>query len=194
MISSVSLLGSKYAMTLALVRSSLICCKDCSCCSDQWNCLSFFVNSLNGADTSLNLGMNFAQYVAMPRKLRTPLAMVGAGAFLIASIFGGSDAIPLLENTNPKDVTGFVKLTFLLVECEIDFCELLAYLIKGCLCLPEDNDIITDVECTGNVSELVLNGLLKDLAVRGSAKVESIVPPESLVRCECGDVSTLGSK
>ena len=61
------------------------------------------------------------------------------------------------------------------------------------LCLPKDNDIVTDVECTGDISELVLNGLLKNFTGGVSAKIESSVPPESFVHCECGDVSTLGS-
>ena len=135
----------------------------------------------------------------MPRKWRTPLAVVGAGAFLIASIFLGSDAIPLPEITNPKNVTEdllnshFFSLSVRMTSA--NFCHTSS---PGCivvsLCLPEDNNIITDVECTGNISELVLNGLLKDLAGRGSAKVESTVPPESLVRCVRSDVSTLGSK
>ena len=63
-----------------------------------------FLCELPQWDTSLNFGMNFAQYAAMPRKLRTPLAVEGAGASLIASIFLGSGAIPLPENTNPKKV------------------------------------------------------------------------------------------
>ena len=58
------------------------------------------------------------------------------------------------------------------------------------LCLPKDNDVVTDVECTGDISELVLNGLLKNLTGRVSAKIESSVPPESLVCCECGDIDS----
>lgn len=104
-VSSVSLFWSKYTITFALVSSFLICWKDYSCWWDQWNCLPFFVISLRAADTSLKFGINFAQYVAMPRKLRIPLTVVGAGALLIASTFLGSGAIPLSENTNPKKVS-----------------------------------------------------------------------------------------
>ena len=101
------------------------------------------------------------------------------------------------EHESKKCHRGFVKLTFLFIECEIDLCKFLAHRIKGCivvgLCLPKDNDVVTDVKCTRDISELVLNGLLKNLTGRVSAKIESSLPPESLVCCECGDVSTLGS-
>ena len=92
-------------MTLTLVRSCLISLKECSCFVNHWNGTSFFVSSLNGADTSLKLGMNLAQYVAIPRKLRTPLDVVGAGAFLMAVTFLGSGVMPFPENVNPKKVT-----------------------------------------------------------------------------------------
>ena len=48
--------------------------------------------------------MNFAQYVAIPKKLLTPLVVVGGRALLIASTLVGSGAMPLLEKTNPKKV------------------------------------------------------------------------------------------
>jgi hypothetical protein len=40
--------------------------------------------------------------VATPKKLRTPLMVVGSLAFLMASAFVGSGEIPFAENTNPK--------------------------------------------------------------------------------------------
>ena len=52
-----------------------------------------------------SFGMNLAQYVAIPKKLHTPVAVVGAKASLIASTFLGSGAIPSPEKTNPKIVT-----------------------------------------------------------------------------------------
>jgi len=64
----------------------------------------FFVNWHSGFDTSVKFGMNFAQYVAMPRKLLTRLVDIGGKALLIVSILCGSGAIPLLENTNPTKV------------------------------------------------------------------------------------------
>ena len=67
--SSVSFLGSKYAMTLELVRSSFIFWKDCSSDANQWNGSSFLVNSHSGVDTSLKFSMNLARYVSIPRKL-----------------------------------------------------------------------------------------------------------------------------
>ena len=48
--------------------------------------------------TRLNFGTNSASDVAIPRKLRTPLDVVGAGAFLMASTFLGSGAMPFSEN------------------------------------------------------------------------------------------------
>ena len=61
MVKSVSLSASKYAMTLAPVRSHLISLKEWSCSAGQWNSSSFFISSLNGVDMSLNLGINIAQ-------------------------------------------------------------------------------------------------------------------------------------
>ena len=48
--------------------------------------------------------MNLAQYVAIPKKLRTPLAVVGAWALLMELTLSGSGAMPLSEKTNPKNV------------------------------------------------------------------------------------------
>ena len=75
---------------------------DRSCCVNHWNAWSFLVSSRRGSETSLNLGLNLAQYVAIPRKLQTPLELVGFGASLIAATFLGSGVMPLPENTNPK--------------------------------------------------------------------------------------------
>ena len=59
------------------------------------------------------------------------------------------------------------------------------------LCLAKDNNIVADVERARNISELVLNDLLEYLTGRVGAKIESGVPPESFVRCECRNVPTL---
>jgi len=48
--------------------------------------------------------MNLAQYVAISRKLRTTLVVVGGTALLIDSTLAGSGAIPLLEKTKQKKV------------------------------------------------------------------------------------------
>ena len=49
----------------------------------------FLVNSCSGSEMSLKFGINFAQYMAIPRKLLTPLVVVGGLAFLMASTFLG---------------------------------------------------------------------------------------------------------
>ena len=59
--SSVSLLGSKYAITFVLVSKSLILLKAWSCFSDHWNQQFFLVRSRKGWETSLKLGINFVQ-------------------------------------------------------------------------------------------------------------------------------------
>ena len=75
--SSVSFCGSKYAMVASLVNNCFTLSNAYWCSPVQWNGTSCFVSSRSGCDTSLNFGINFAQYVAIPRKLRTPLADVG---------------------------------------------------------------------------------------------------------------------
>ena len=42
-----------------------------------------------------------------------------------------------------------------------------------------------------DVSELILDGLLENLASRVGAKVESVVSPQTFMSCEYGDVSAL---
>ena len=59
------------------------------------------------------------------------------------------------------------------------------------LCLAKDNNIVADVERAGDISELVLDDLLDNLTGRVGSEVESCVPPESFVRCECHNVPTL---
>ena len=66
------------------------------------------VKSRRGFVTSLNLGINFAQYVAIPRKLRTSLADDGGCASWIALTFSGSGDTPSPENTKPKKVIDFL--------------------------------------------------------------------------------------
>ena len=61
-----------------------------------------FVNSRNGSEVSLKFGINLAQYVAIPRKLLTPLVVVGGLAFLMASTSLWSGEIPCPENTPQK--------------------------------------------------------------------------------------------
>lgn len=48
--------------------------------------------------------MNFAQYVAIPKKLHTLVVDVGGLALWIACTFWGSGEIPFSENTKPKNV------------------------------------------------------------------------------------------
>lgn len=109
--------------------------------------MSVFVNSLSGAATALNLGINFTQYIAIPRKLRTPLAVFGAGAFLIALAFLGSGMIPLPENINLKNVKeDLFNLHFFLLRVRFYFRKFLAYRMEIGLGLPEDDDVITNLE------------------------------------------------
>ena len=91
-------------MTLVLDNRSLMLLKDCLCGSSHLNVASFLVRLRSGWETSLKFGINLAQYVAMPKKLRTPLMVVGGLAFLISSTFVGSGEMPFAENTNPKKV------------------------------------------------------------------------------------------
>ena len=72
----------------------------------------------------LKLGMNFPQYVTIPKKLLTPLVVVGGWAFLIASTFFGSREIPCPENTNPTNV-----MLFLFVQGQVSLRELFEYLL-----------------------------------------------------------------
>lgn len=55
-----------------------------------------------GSDILLNFEINLAQFVAIPRKDRTPLELVGAGASLIAVPFLG--ALPFLVNSKSHKV------------------------------------------------------------------------------------------
>ena len=67
----------------------------------------FLVNFRRGSLRSLKFGMNFAQYVAMPRKLRMSFTECGKGAFFTASTFAGSAEIHSLEKIMPKNLTLF---------------------------------------------------------------------------------------
>ena len=64
----------------------------------------FLVRSLSGFVTSLKLGINLAENVAMPMKLRTPLTDEGVCASRIAFTLAGSGDTPAAENMRPKKV------------------------------------------------------------------------------------------
>ena len=61
----------------------------------------FFVSSRRGHDTSLNDGINLAQYVAMPRTSDTDFG----GLILLWTAFtlAGYEDIPSLEKMKPKN-------------------------------------------------------------------------------------------
>jgi hypothetical protein len=73
------LVGSKYAITVALVRAAFTALRYLACLVLQQKGTFFLVNSRKGSVRSLKLGINFAQYVIIPRKLRTALIEFGGG-------------------------------------------------------------------------------------------------------------------
>ena len=80
--------------------------------------------------------MNLAQYVAIPKKLLTPLAVVGGAALYIASTFFGSGEMPWSENTNPKnEIEGLLNSHFFLCKVRSDIqLQVSASSCSACVC------------------------------------------------------------
>ena len=60
-------------------------------------------------------------------------------------------------------------------------------------CLPEYNDIITDVDGSWYVSNLLTDDVLEDFACRVGAEVQPRVPPQAVMSCKRGDIPALWS-
>ena len=74
--------------------------------------ISFFVSSHT---SSSKISLKFGMKALTPRKLLTPVIVVGGLAFLIVSTFYGSGEIPCPKNTNSKKVMLFLSNSLFLL-------------------------------------------------------------------------------
>ena len=89
----------------------------------------------------------------------------------------------------------FIKLTLWLVQRQADIWKLPEHRLQGfvvdILGFCEHDDIITDVQHSLNVMNLLTNGVLEYLTCQIGTKIQSGVPFQAFVGGECGYVSAL---
>ena len=97
----------------------------------------------------MKFAINLELYIAIPRKLRNPDCVIGAGAFLIAYTLSGSGKILFAEKTNPKNELIFREHTLVSVEGKTSGGKSLKHVFKSYIVirlhLAENNDVIADV-------------------------------------------------
>lgn len=108
---SVSQLGSKYAVIWSDMRASLRFCSEASWVAVHSQGSFFFVSVESGAVIDAKFGINRTHWLASPRRDLTLVGLDGGVASLMLATFWGSGDIPSPENTYPRYVSNFYANT-----------------------------------------------------------------------------------
>ena len=90
--------GSKYLRVVSSDSDFLVSLNAAYCSGPHTHGLDVLVSSLSGPVRVVRFFMKRLQYVIMPRKLRTPVTVVGAGAVWMSRTLAGSGATPSAAN------------------------------------------------------------------------------------------------
>ena len=111
--SIISFLVSNIRSTGAATQASLSLSKACCCLAPYVKGRSFFVNSVRGTASLEQSLINFRLQLASPRNDCTSLTFLSVSYSLIDLVFSGSIVIPCVLIINPRNLTSFLKNSYL---------------------------------------------------------------------------------
>ena len=129
---------------------------------------------------------------AIPRKLRTSVTDFGGLILWTALTLSGSGEIPSFEQMKPKnDNEDLLKFTFWICWASDSYQQifgvLLLELCHGLPCFSEENNIVANVECTRNVTELFTDDVLKNLTCGVGTEIQMSIATKTFMRHKSSD-------